>query len=152
IGALTETTDAAHAVLFALMRTAAQPGFSQIGEQAADLIARQPLPFAAAAPVLAATLPQPGPLRDGLLRLGQHDPMALWDSAFTKLDELPEISVSGASFSAALTTVITDLLRTLAEAMPHFYLPALAVTLTNLGSRLSQAGRRQDALAPAEEA
>ena len=59
IGALTEAVDDAYAALFALMRTAAHPGFSQVGEQAAELIASRPDPFAVAAPVLAATLAQP---------------------------------------------------------------------------------------------
>ena len=42
------------------------------------------------------------------------------------IDQLPEISVSGALFSAALTTAITGILRPLAEAKPDAYLPDLA--------------------------
>src|SRR5262249_37929630 len=102
IGVLTEAVDDAYAVLFALTRTAAHPGFGQVGEQAAGLITSLPAPFAEAAPVLAATVAQGGPLRDGLLRLGQQDPQAFGQNAFTVIDQLPEISVSGALFSAAL--------------------------------------------------
>ncbi|MGW2811568.1 tetratricopeptide repeat protein, partial [Streptomyces sp. NPDC001450] len=43
-------------------------------------------------------------------------------------------------------------LRTLAEANRDAYLPDLAVMLNNLGVRLAGVGRRQEALAPAEEA
>src|SRR6185312_13350628 len=91
IGALAETADDGYAALFALMRTAAHPGFSQVGEQAAALIASRPDPFAVAAPVLAATLPQTGPLRDGLLRLGRQDPPTFKQHAYKALEELPEI-------------------------------------------------------------
>ena len=105
IGALAETVDDGYAALFTLLRTAAHPAFSQVGDQAADLIASRPAPFAVVAPVLAATLPQPAPLRDGLLRLGQQDPQAFRQTAYTAIDQLPEISVSGALFSAALASV-----------------------------------------------
>jgi hypothetical protein len=40
----------------------------------------------------------------------------------------------------------------LAEANPAAYLPALAMSLKNLGIRFSEVGRRQEALGPAEEA
>ena len=152
IGTLAETADDGYAALFTLMRTAAYPGFSQVGDQAANLIASRPVPFAVAAPVLAATLPRTGPLRDGLVRLGQHDPQAFRQTAYTAIDQLPEISVRGALFSAALTTHMADILRLLAEANPDAYLPDLAMSLSNLGVRLAEAGQRQAALAPAREA
>jgi len=152
IGALLEAADDAYSVLFALTRTAAHPGFSQVGGQAADLIATRPYPFAVAAPVLAATVTQPGPLRDGLIRLGQQDPQRFRQTAYTAIDQLPEISVSGALFSAALTTEIAGILRPLAQANPDAYLPDLAASLNNLGLRLAEVGQRQAALARAQEA
>ena len=42
--------------------------------------------------------------------------------------------------------------RQLAEANPDAYLPSLAMSLNNLGVRLSEVGQRQAALAPAQEA
>ena len=152
IGALAEAADDGYAALFTLMRTAAHPGFSQVGEQAADLIASRPVPFAVAAPVLAATLPQPAPLRDGLLHLGQQDPQQFRQTAYMAINQLPEISISGALFGAALTTTITGILRQLADANPDAYLPDLAISLNNLGVRLADTGQRQAALAPAREA
>jgi hypothetical protein len=152
IGILTKAVNDAQAALFALMRTATHPGFGQVGEQAAELITSLPAPFAIAAPVLAATVAQGGPLRDGLIRLGQQNPENFRQNAFTVIDHLPEISVSGALFSAALATEITDILRRLAATNPDAYLPFLAASLNNLGVRLSQAGQRQAALAPTREA
>ena len=152
IGSLTEAVDDAHAALFALMRTAAHTRFSQVGEQAAELISRRPAPFAIAAPVLMATLAKGGPLREGLIRLGREDPAVFRHNAYMAINQLPEISVSGALFSAALTTQITGVLRSLAEAKPDAYLPDLAAALNNLGLRLAQAGQQQAALAPAQEA
>jgi len=152
ISVLVDAVDGAYAVLFTLLRTAVQANFGQVGDQAADLVATQPDPFAVAAPVLAATFPQPGPLRDGLLRLGRRDPEGFERTAFRTLDQLPEISVSGALFSAALTTVMTEILRPLAETNRGVYLPHLAGHLSNLGNRLAAAGQRQAALAPAQEA
>ena len=152
VGALTASMDGAFTVLFTLARTAAHPAFVSISEQAADLIASRPDPFAVAAPVLAATLPQPGPLQDGLLRLGQHNPRGFQQTAFTALNQLPDISVSGALFSVALTTVMMGILRPLAETDPGVYRPYLADYLNNLGARLAYAGQRQAALAPAQEA
>ena len=70
-GLATEVSDA-YTALFTLVRTAAHPDFSRVGEQTSELIASHPEPFAVAAPVLAATLPQPASLRDGLIRLGQQ--------------------------------------------------------------------------------
>ena len=105
-----------------------------------------------AAPVLAATLPQSAPLRGGLLRLGQQDPQAFKQTAYAVIEQLPDLSVSGALFSAALTRVMTGILRPLAEDSPDAYLPDLATALTNLGVRLAGAGQRQAALAPAQEA
>ncbi|MBS2966025.1 tetratricopeptide repeat protein [Actinocrinis puniceicyclus] len=43
-------------------------------------------------------------------------------------------------------------LRTVAEAAPDAYLPDLAMALNNLANRLAEVGRRNEALAPAEEA
>ena len=102
IGAL---TDDAYTVLFTLMRTAAHPEFSQVGDQVAELITSRPDPFAVAAPVLAAEVAHGdgGPLRDGLIRLGQQDPEAFRHTAYLAVGVLPEISVRGALFCAALT-------------------------------------------------
>jgi hypothetical protein len=147
----TEIGDA-YAVLFALMRTAAHPEYSGIGEQIPDLLAGHPDPFAIAAPVLAAMLPQPLPLMNGLLRLGQETPQAFKDTAYQAVDQLPHHSVSTTYFSAALTAVLSTLLRTLAGSNPDAYLPDLASALNNLGTRLASAGQRQAAVAPAEEA
>ena len=127
IGALAETADDGYTALFTLLRTAAHPAFSQVGEQTADLIASRAFPFAVAAPVLAAALPQAAPLRDGLLRLGQQDPQAFQHTAYTALDQLPD-SVSKTPFSAALTRVVSDILRPLAEANPDAYLRNLGST------------------------
>ena len=150
-GLATELSDA-YAALFTLVRTAAHPDFSRVGEQTSELIASHPEPFAVAAPVLAATLPQPASLRDGLIRLGQQDPPAFRRNAYAALNQLPEISVTGASFSATLTDVMTGILRPLADADSDAYLPDLAVSLNNLGVRLAATGQRQAAVAPAQEA
>jgi hypothetical protein len=152
IGAMVNATDDAHAALFALMRTAAHSRFSQVGEQTVDLIASRPDPFAVAAPVLAATLGHGGPLREGVIRLGRRDPQVFGQTVYAAIDQLPARTVSGAVFSAALTSVITDILRSLARDNPRAYLPQLAAQLTNLANRLEQAGQRQAALAPAHEA
>jgi Trypsin-like peptidase domain/Tetratricopeptide repeat len=152
IGALAKTAGDAYAALFTLTRTAAHPGFGRIDDQVADLIATQAGPFAVAAPVLAATLPRVGALRDGLLRLGRDNPQAFQRTVSTVLAQLPELSVSGALFSAALTNVITGILRPLARDNTSTYLPQLAAQLVNLCNRLSQAGQRQAALATAREA
>ena len=151
VGALADAVEDAYAFLFTLMRTAAHPDYSQIGEQIRDLVASRPDPFGIAAPILAATLPQPAPLQNGLIRLGQQDPRAFHGIAYRAVDQLPEVSVSGALFSASLTTVITGILRTLAGDSPGAYLPDLAKSLNLLGVRLTQAGQREAALAAAQE-
>ena len=151
VGALTEAVEDAYAFLFTLMRTAAHPNYSQIGEQIRDLVASRPDPFGIAAPILAATLPQAAPLQNGLIRLGRHDPHIFNGIAYKAVDQLPEVSVSGASFSAALTKVITDILRTLVEDSPGAYLADLAKSLNLLGVRMTQAGQWQAALAAAQE-
>ncbi|HEV3288424.1 MAG TPA: tetratricopeptide repeat protein, partial [Streptosporangiaceae bacterium] len=152
IGALADTADDGYAALFTLMRTAAHPEFSPVADQAADLIVSRPDPFAMVAPVLAATLPHSGPLRDGMLRLGQHDPQEFKRTAYTTVQQLPYFSVSGALFSAEFTRVLTDILYRLSEDSPSTYLPDLADYLSDLGVRLAQAGQRQAALATAQEA
>jgi hypothetical protein len=152
IGALTEAPGDAYTALFTVMRTVAHPEFSRIGEQAAGLIISHPDPFAVAAPVLAATLAQSGPLQDGLIRLGKHDRESFRRHAFRVFNQLPLASVSGALFITALTTEITSILHVLAEADPGTYLPDLAGALNNLGIRRSDAGQLQAALTPAEEA
>jgi hypothetical protein len=45
-----------------------------------------------------------------------------------------------------------EIRRRLAEAAPDAYLPDLASSLNNLAIRLSEVGRRAEALAPATEA
>ena len=145
IGALVKTDDDGYQVLFTLVRTAAYPDFAPIGEQAADLISTQPVPFASAAPVLAATLPQPDLLREGLVRLGQRNPQVFRESILIALDRLPEFSVSGAAFSAALTMRVAETLSILARDYPDTYLPDLASTLNNLSVRLADAGQQQEA-------
>ena len=141
----------AHTILFALMRTATHPAFRQVGEQAAELIASQPDPFARAAPALVATLPQSDPLRDGLLRLGQEDPAAFQETAYTALDQLPKLSVSTSHVRRALTATMTGILRPLAEANPELYLPQLAMSLHNLGVRLATPGSGRPPWPPPEK-
>ena len=46
----------------------------------------------------------------------------------------------------------TEIYRELAKSRPDAFLPDLAVSLNNLGNRLSDLGRREAALAAAEEA
>jgi hypothetical protein len=151
VGVLADAVEDAYTFLFTLMRTAAHPDYGQIGEQIRDLVASRPDPFGIAAPILAATLPQADSLQNGLIRLGRQDPGAFNGIAFRAVDQLPEISVSGALFSAALTKVITGILRTLVGDSPGVYLPDLAKSLNLLGVRLTQAGQRQAALAAAQE-
>jgi tetratricopeptide (TPR) repeat protein len=45
-----------------------------------------------------------------------------------------------------------DIRRGLAQANPQAFLPDLAMSLTSLGNRLSELGRREEALAAAQEA
>jgi hypothetical protein len=152
IGTLATSADDGYSALYTLIRTAAHPDYRQVGEQAASLIASQAAPFAVAAPSLAATMPESTPIRDGLLRLGQQDPHAFQQYAFAAIGQLPHLSVSGASFNAALTQVMTGILRQLAETNPDAYLPDLAISLNHLSSRLAGVGQRQAALAAAQEA
>ena len=154
IGILTDAADDAYAALFALMRTAAHSTFSQIGEQAAELIASRPHPFAVAAPALAATLAQNSALREGLIRLGRKDPQAFRQNAYTAINQLPETSVSGTAYKAALSTQITGVLQSLADAYPRIYMPDLATALNNLGIALSRTGPllREAALEAVQEA
>ena len=70
ISALVDTIERASAALFTLLRTAAHPAYGKLSGQITELVASRPQPFAIAAPVLAATLPQAIPLHNGLLRLG----------------------------------------------------------------------------------
>ena len=142
----------AYAILFALTRTTAHPGFSQVGEQARDLITDRPEPFAIAAPLLAITMPQATPLRDGLLLLGQQDPEAFRQSVYAVADRLPEDSVVLASFSAALIQTVTGIVHRLAEIGPEVYEADLARLLTALSARLASAGRRQEAAVVARKA
>jgi hypothetical protein len=150
--ALANSGNDAIAALFALMRTAAHPEFASVGDQAADLIVNHPAPFAEAAPVLAARIPQAAPLREGLLRLGRQDPQAFRQHAYIAADQLPVASVGLAFFSAALTGLLTDVIRTLAQESPATYLPDLGAVLNNLGVRLAATGQRAAALATARQA
>ncbi len=152
IGALAEDFVDARAALFTLVRTAARQEFEQIAAQISKLIAGRPNPFAAAALFLASRLSQAGPLQSGLVALGQDNPTAFGDTVYALLGQLPSVSVSGASFSAAITMTATNILRQLAEASPDVYLSDLAGLLNNLGVRLAAIGRGQEALAAAQEA
>ena len=149
---LAEAADGGYATLATLMRTAAHPDFSQVGEQAADLIVGRPVPFAVAAPVLAAFLPQTGPLQDGLIRLGKRDVQSFHRTVYEVLFQLPATSVRQAAFSAALITAISDILHPLAEANPEVYRSELAALLIDMGGKLTIAGQREAAVAPATEA
>jgi hypothetical protein len=152
IAALAGDVGDAYAVLFALLRTAAHPDYDRVGEQIHDLLISRPDPFARAAPVLAAMLPPSLPLLAGLRGLGQRDPQAFTAHAYEAVMHLPLTSVSGAYFSAALSTVMTVIVRALADSDPDTYFPLLAASLSDLGARLAQAGQQQAALAAAREA
>jgi tetratricopeptide (TPR) repeat protein len=152
IGVLAQMANDGYQVLFTLVRTAAQPDFTHIGEQTASLIATHPARFATEALVLAAALQETGALREGLVRLGHQDSEAFDQFVFAVVNQLPELSVSGAMLSAALTFVLTEVLRALTEIEPGAFLQALATSLSNLGNRLAQVGRRQEALGPTQEA
>jgi tetratricopeptide (TPR) repeat protein len=151
--ALIDSVDDAYTALFILMRMAAHPDFNQIGEQACNLIVNQPHPFAIAAPVLAATLPefQAALLHAGLLRLGQQDPQIFKETAYTTVHDLPGNTVSGATFNARLTSTMTNILRLLANNNPDSYASDLAEILVRLGLRLGEIGQLQDALDAAQE-
>jgi tetratricopeptide (TPR) repeat protein len=152
VGMLVQTLDDGYQLLFTLVRTAARPDFTQIGEQAASLIVTHPAPLAQCAVGLSAVLPRSSPLREGLLRLGYESPEAFRQSVYPALAQLPHVSVSGALLNAALATVVTEVLRTLAQNDPDAYLSDLAVSLNNLGVQMGEAGRREAALAVAQEA
>jgi hypothetical protein len=153
VGGLAESVRESYSVLFTLMRTAAHPDLGQVGEMTTDLIASRAVPFAVAAPILAAALPQPTPLLDGLIRLGKQDSRIFKQCLYAAVGPVPYPSISGASFSANLYRILTeDILRPLAADNPETYLPDLAFYLRNLGVLLSQAGQLEGALAAAQEA
>jgi len=152
IGALAETIDDAYQVLFTLVRTSAHPAFARAAEAATDLIAIRPVLFAPAALDLAATLPQPGPLREGLVRLGRQDPWAFSQAVYPVAEHLPRFSLSGAAFSTAVSMTLTEILRLLSDGNRDIYLPNLASALNNLAVRLADVGRREEALSASQEA
>jgi hypothetical protein len=153
VGALAETIEDAYRILFGLVRTAAHPGFDRAARAATDLIVNRPIPFAAAAPVLAAGLPQPGPLHEGLGRLGRQDPQAFKQVVVhATLGFLPRFSLRAEAFSAALTAVLAGVIRPLAEENPDTYLGILAAVLDSLGVRLWHVGQREAGLGAIREA
>jgi hypothetical protein len=152
ISTLANTIENAYAALFTLVRTAAHPGFGQVSEQIRDLVSSHPQPFAVAASALAVVIPKPDLLQNALIHLGRLDPRSFKSTAYEAVNQLPMVSVSAASFSVALTTVMTNILRALARDSPDVYLPNLATSLNNLGIRLAAAGQPQAALAPTQEA
>jgi tetratricopeptide (TPR) repeat protein len=68
------------------------------------------------------------------------------------LARLPERSVALANLAATLTEQAVEHHRRLAEANPDAYFPDLAMALNNLGNRLLDLGRHDQALAPTQEA
>ena len=62
--------------LFTLMRTAAHPDFSQVGEQARRADRQPARPFRDGRAGPGRDPPAASPLQRGLLRLGQQDPQA----------------------------------------------------------------------------
>ncbi len=81
------------------------------------------------------------PDEDYLVALGQ---------ALTKAVNLSGLDQPDAAHSLALAT--TELYRRLARERPSDFLPSLAGSLNNLGTRLSARGEREDALAAVREA
>ncbi|MEU6868252.1 hypothetical protein ABZ924_34330 [Streptomyces sp. NPDC046876] len=66
--------------------------------------------------------------------------------------QLPVSSRRLATTAVRLTQTLTNRYRELAEADPGAYLPDLAVSLSNLSTRLGDVGRREEGLAAVEEA
>ena len=65
---------------------------------------------------------------------------------------VPEQTLALREFAAVVLMCVVAVVRALAEDNPHDYLPVLSAALNNLGNRLSYLGRREEALAAAEEA
>ena len=242
VGALANEVSDAYAVLFTLVRTAAHPDFSQVGEQTSELIASHPEPLAWPRQSWRQSSRCPPRCGTGSSASGDKT-LEHSDAGDTGLTSCPRILSAGRPFSAALTTVITGILRPLADAPrrlpprprrvaeqprhpagrggaaggrpgrrpgssqhlpparrgqprrlpprpghvaeqsrqpagrgraagggpsrrpgsrrhlrqlaadnPDAYLPDLAASLNNLGNRLAEAGQREEALAPAQEA
>jgi hypothetical protein len=89
------------------------------------------------------------PLIDAL----QHTSASLsYDDLAALVNELPQQSFNLAPLAADLTQRLTETLRQRALTEPDAYVPDLATALNNLSTRLADLGRREDALAAAEEA
>jgi tetratricopeptide (TPR) repeat protein len=121
---------------------AVQAAFAQAGEQVAASVIRAAQDFTAA---------------------GRAEPLA-WLDALVERDEvdveqlmliantLPQNSLALREHAARLTQKVVDLLRQAVDAGDTSRLPLLVAALNNLGYRLSEVGRRAEALAPAQEA
>jgi TPR repeat protein len=151
IAGLAEGPGDAQAMLSTLARTAGYPEFIVLDNQTRDLITSRPDPFAVAAPVLAATLSNGNPLREGLLRLGEQNPQAFKANAYAVAESLPRSSIRLAFVSASITELLTSLLRTLADGNPDAYQLDLARYLSLLASRLGGIGQWQGAVSEADE-
>ena len=74
------------------------------------------------------------------------------EASATLVSQLPEHSVGLAALAATFTSQAVDHHRQLAAARPDEFTPNLAGMVSNLSLRLSDLGRREDALATADEA
>ena len=121
---------------------AVRRAFEQAGQPAAATTIRTAQDFAAAG------YEQPLAWLDTLIERGSVDVEQL----MLLTDTLPENSFALMEHAARLTEKVAALLRDAVAAGEAHRLPALAAALNNLGIRMSELGRREAALGPAEEA
>jgi tetratricopeptide (TPR) repeat protein len=94
----------------------------------------------------APTSPIPGVLTQAL-QIAPHP-----EAAAQLVGRLPQRSTALATLAATISEQAVQHYRILVEANPDAYLPDLALALSNLGARLWQVGRWEEALAPTREA
>ncbi|MEV5413619.1 hypothetical protein AB0K60_32920, partial [Thermopolyspora sp. NPDC052614] len=86
------------------------------------------------------------------VRLGQTDPARLLTIVATEHDALPRFSLARLESAASFTHILTSLYRALTAHNRDAHLPALATSLSNHALRLSETGRRTEAVPVSEEA
>ena len=150
---LTAGADPAQAtqLLTVYARAAHHPAASgRLGPALTALCVRHPATLAAPAIQVATHVEAPGPLIAALRHLAR-DPDTPQTLLQTLVGSLPRTSHRLADAAAELTGRLTDIHRRRATD-DHALEPDLALSLNNLGNRLSDLGRREDALTATGEA
>ncbi|TYB51120.1 tetratricopeptide repeat protein [Nonomuraea sp. PA05] len=153
IAALARDGDGAGDVLHVLARTAERPLFlAATDARIQRLIAEVPAPYAEEAQLVALYVDRPDPLLEGLARLGAQDPAELKRRLWAVAGVFPTGAVSTLWGGLYLAELQSLLFTELAEADRDTYLPDMARSLINHGSRLADTGQFAQALAVSEQA